>query len=451
MRTSQGISLLAIVIFVLLTFTYSAQIQALAKYGYAYLGFTRSELRIHVVDINANSTMLYQFSLPPETQTTELIYSSPTGEWIAFILEVDRQNNTQLVYLINLATGETRTITKGYLPDWKREIGFTAPPQRLAWSPDGRFMAFTLSPKDPKDKPLTQTYLYNLAENTLTGFTSQQQNDYRFAWSSDSQDLAIFSGVCTAGPSCQLALRIVEVSTGQVKSQLDITGLYQGSSVIGSTLCRLAWSPNKKFISFSAGCNSTTGNTPKELYLWEIEAERYIKVTQFTSGKLGFQYIWADYIPFWQSDSDLLFGMRLVTGQNSIYATYHYQVENQHLNQIATVAIEEWAYNLSEGIVIYRQVSQEGWAVPEAILSLESLDDLAVSLSSVPLSDPGCRLSWSPDGQWFAYFKGYPCSPFGRNLIILSSDNQTVRHYTLQPNTIDGELFTTPIGWLRMR
>lgn len=120
----------------------------------------------------------------------------------------------------------------------------------FAWSPDGRFIAFTLrepaAEEDPsvagKDLPYTRLGIVDVARHTTSLITGRDFDVQELAWSADGRELALVVAP-TPSPEDQyrLGLVVVDRQTGKITRRLSENVAFAGL---------LRWSPDGSLITF---------------------------------------------------------------------------------------------------------------------------------------------------------------------------------------------------------
>ena len=173
---------------------------------------------------------------------------SPDGKSLAFLStrgegSAGAAGATSQIYRLGAASGagagapERLTSVPGEVDDF-------------AWSPDGRFIAFTARPPNIEEDPIvvgrnaqpTRLGILNVAERTTSLLTGDGLDVQALAWSPDGSEIAL---VAAPGPrpedQIRLGLIVVSPSTGSVVRRLsENVGMAGG----------LRWSPDGRLITF---------------------------------------------------------------------------------------------------------------------------------------------------------------------------------------------------------
>ncbi len=99
-------------------------------------------------------------------------YPSPDGAWIAY------DDNNRDLWVLNVATGEARRISEN-----REGIG------DMAWSPDGRWLAFTMRAMNS----FGQIKLYSVEDGTTVPLTSDRVNSFSVAWDPNGEFIYFLS------------------------------------------------------------------------------------------------------------------------------------------------------------------------------------------------------------------------------------------------------------------
>jgi Tol biopolymer transport system component/DNA-binding winged helix-turn-helix (wHTH) protein len=184
---------------------------------------------------------------------------SPSGRYIAFLRQSEEGSG---IYIVPALGGTERKLTKAdnYIPT---EFN----PLRLAWHPEGEFLAVA-----ERSSPAEPFSIFLLSAETgekrrLTQPPAQYFGDWNPAFSPDGKTLAFTRGV----NGVSLDIHVVPVSGGEPR-RLTFDGAHKKS---------LAWTPDGREIVFS----SSRGGSVNTAMLWKIPAaggtpERLIGVGQ---------------------------------------------------------------------------------------------------------------------------------------------------------------------------
>lgn len=115
---------------------------------------------------------------------------SPNGEWLAYHTGSYKQPPYDLtLHLYNISNGGTRTIAAVISPDYleyqltSSQMSFILGIKSLAWSPDGRFLAFAAQIGGPS----SDLYLYDLEEDTMHRLSDEIYNIFKVEWSPEGK------------------------------------------------------------------------------------------------------------------------------------------------------------------------------------------------------------------------------------------------------------------------
>lgn len=143
------------------------------------------------------------YPLTPDTTFFNAYAWSPDGQWLAYIGKVTQDGKTSAeVFAVDPSFGAfpnqwTRFMVAG---DGAVRIGGQSPTHGLSWSPDGRKLAFWVTPYAGNGDPTpddgdAMVHIYDVASGRLTRYcglttTEHTPNPPRLVWSPDSQYVA---------------------------------------------------------------------------------------------------------------------------------------------------------------------------------------------------------------------------------------------------------------------
>ncbi len=152
-----------------------------------------------LVNIDAPEQM---YPLSPDTAFFNAYAWSPNGQWLVYVGEVSQNGKTSAeVFAVAPSFGAfpnqwTRFASTGSAV----RIGGQSPTHGLSWSPDGRKLAFWVTPYDGRGDPTPDDgeaaiHIYDVASGKLTRYcglttTEHTPNPPRLVWSPDARYLA---------------------------------------------------------------------------------------------------------------------------------------------------------------------------------------------------------------------------------------------------------------------
>jgi dipeptidyl aminopeptidase/acylaminoacyl peptidase len=222
---------------------------------------------------------------------------SPDGEWLAFVSDctakTDKPGQDQ-VFVWSKKTGEAKELTH-----------VTGGIDSLAWSPDGKSIAFLFVENATRSagalaamKPwagvigedgveIQRVGVVNIASGSFSQVTPATLHVYEFAWSPDSKHLAFVAANPPGENNWWVAqLYTQDLANAQPTSILDTTKV--SGSLHGLQIAVPRWSPNGKQIAFIGGLMSDQGATGGDLYLIPSEGGEPKDVTPGRAASVAF-------------------------------------------------------------------------------------------------------------------------------------------------------------------
>ncbi|MDX2160032.1 MAG: DPP IV N-terminal domain-containing protein [bacterium] len=194
----------------------------------------------YVVDVN--TTTIRQITSSLSLLPYHLPLWSPDSQRI--LLNYWRPNQGAGMYLVELATGSTRTLTG------EIETG-----SDLAWSPDSAHIAFRANPN--RD---SEIYLLHVETNTIENLTDHAGNDFEPAWSPDGRQIAFTSNRDGRGE-----IYVMNADGSQVRRITAGGGWHP------------IWSPDGTRIAYMS---SRTGNNAYHVVNVDSSADQFVIDTQ---------------------------------------------------------------------------------------------------------------------------------------------------------------------------
>jgi len=424
-----------------------------ASYVFSYIALDDSGIA-EVVSINpvtkASSTAQMQlFPIDTRVHVEYPSWVSPSGEWMT--LQYYTSQTSGAIRLINLRSGEIRDIAPGGV---NLEMGKeTQPDQVEAWSPNARYLAFSIfSPNDPATN--MRAYLYDVISKTLVKLNVHQTESLRFAWSSDSSQLAVEGQSNDFTTNYSTSIDILDVKTNTLNlsipnlGQIDITAL-----------CNLKWSPDGRYIAFISGCDPSDLFIDHEVFVWDTQIKKSIQVTTLAASILTNSLaIESTYYLYWLKTNQLLVGQSIRSthvGNSSVTTlTIIYDTSKAISTFYNTGKVQALSVNSITGKLVMSIIPayDSDFNPVSSQIKLGNLDE-NVSISGVTLVD-GNQFSWSPDGQFLVYQE----TGTNKFAFVDVSTNKPSISYTFDDSTIKTSLPTPengnpqqitilPIGW----
>ncbi|MBN2304025.1 MAG: hypothetical protein JXQ72_06085 [Anaerolineae bacterium] len=427
-----------------------------ASFEYAFATQQGSDIYIHLINgaEPPGYTARHAFSVPDYHRLAEAS-ASPDGRQIAFGFFAGGMG-IKKIYVLDVQTGTTAEI--GPFTPWFDDIGELVEPfAPYVWSPDSTRLAFIGGEQDQHG--LSTIYLYSTAGQTVTTLTGDGGTHSRIAWSPDGHYLASLGGSadCTDA-ACDVTLDIWDTVDLALTTRVDLRPYLQLPIPPRTAACYFEWSPDNAYLSFMMGCD-VLSRFFFDMYVLDVSHETITRLTQFAQART----LWDNQVQFsatfstvWHDARTLLIGAAarvtfpdpgvdaIRTGQTAAYAAPDWD----ETVLTSTVAVE-WALNPVSGQLAYRAAEY----LPDNPYAPQSVHVQIATLNGGELiphhqAPTGCGLDWSPDGTALAYgnytFPGSHCLGL-EGFTLVDAGTGTI---TTVPRPQD--VTAHPVGWIRV-
>jgi hypothetical protein len=384
------------------------------------------------------------------------VASSVGNEWIAIGV---RSGPDYTLRLVHTTTFETRDIASHFI--FALLPGTLAGPQQeFLWSSDGRFLVWNIF--QPGSPPQAVTMLYNVQTDTVSTLIDEAAQPSRLSWSNDGRQLAVVMTQCDQ--VCSASIDIFDPYQQVRTRSFAITPPIIGAAALQTGVCHLNWSPDDRYLTFMAVCDTSAYASPKELFLLELETAQLTQLTDFTTSDAAAEPgipVFANYTPVWLDDSIIL--ISVIYGiEETRSETLQYHISTHTQTQISSQFVTDWAFNRSSASLAYQSLdasvnintyeTRRREMLPVDLTSIEQTEHASASVYQPTVRGDlpaGCDLRWSPDGALLAYSvprAGACGSPVTGFVFVREEDGTT---FTYTPDFSTSEPFIMlPIGWV---
>lgn len=417
------------------------------EYRYAYWSQDNGYglVRIYTVDPHDPAAVLNltNFTMPYNIPVYSVI-PSPDGQWIVVIPGPNNLPNP-IIRLLNVATLEMRDIAANLSfthDDWSATA---VRHQRIVWSPDSRYLAFNSYQEESRD-----TYLYSVAEDSVTNLTSDSASESRLAWSNDNSQLAIAFEDCASYSECTAKIKVLSIPEAIPLSEVIVN--QGGGALFDTALCQMSWSPDNQLIAFASICERSLVGSVKEVYIFDPAQQALTRITNYTlTGSVPetspFLLRAGEYYLAWYDAQTLLIGAAFADSDDKAlnFQTAAYHVATSSLSVLSnTEMAQEWAWNSASHQFAFRTTSAPDELQNATIKTARLAND---TLEVSQTSDGGCYLSWSPDGRFLGYTnRGIPageCRESMQDLVFVDTQTGATSFHSVDSN----ESYES-IGWI---
>lgn len=390
-------------------------------------------------------------------------FLSPSREWVTILSsneEYPNQNSIELLYLINLKSGESISLDANIaFPHdlFDREFLIHAGDfskyqdrsQQVAWSSDSSFVAYIAD----KDNGTNEVHIYKLNERTNVILSN---NDARFDRIFALNEPGTFATITQECNTCEASLEIYDISSLEKLNSYSIGHI----PVEQFGVCGLEASPDNQYVAFTQDCVYTyfALETRKDIFLINLPMSSLESVTEFTLDGIhppeappSISYRFGVYRSEWLSDNSLLIGATFLENsvdniQSQILA---YDPETDMLTVVLdNIMAQEWAIRNSNIAFVNVEIAQIAYQyeIVNAQVNIAQIDNDQMNITHD--FQGGCYLDWSNDGQMLAFgrssTKEYSDCLLNPTQIVFAnvSDGSEVA-YDLQPYKR-----IIPLGWV---
>ena len=380
-----------------------------SSFYYAYIANpTPSNYQLLRVDpLNPGATFSAQTLPTPAGHVLEVAKPSPNGGLLALVWG---GQGSRIVQIVDALNGDLITSVPG-----KNYANGLPIREQIVWSANSQFLAFNVEHLNSR---FVETNIYNTQLDQLfyVGYDPETRPPQRLAWSPDSSLLAIGVTHCVDA-HCESDVDFLS-RTEFRKATFAVADV----AYIDGNACEMGWSPDSQFFSYLAVCDELSAVHVHDLFVWNRRLEAVQSVTQLTSPRPieSLQYFDSRTDYSWVDTQTIMLGYFTVEfAMRTGYLPDTFETGTQ-LVDVTTLAstrlAADAAYEISPNpvfsTVAYRAetiaLANEGdkaftVALADAEVRIVTLTDqnLDVQLSA----PPGCKLSWSPDGQLLAYVR----------------------------------------------
>jgi WD40 repeat protein len=430
-------------------------VQSQDAWQYAYITDDGQGDTLWLVDPTSLQTTHYP--IPNADSWLAHASSSPDGTYVLLWFEENpfryrssKVNETSVLRLLNLQTGETRDIARLPYSDASESLSFGAAYNLVPlWSPDSRYISH-------------QDRVYDV----LTGGSfSLDTAPLVRAWSPDSTMLAVGQVLCHENVCYKIALSAFHVP--------DMTLVQSGSTEGWYDICDLNWSPDQTSIAFEVRCSYWNSGLfgYGEVMAWNLETNAITPLTDYTMSPQEYYELrgtWPDgavkYSTLWVNTQSLLVSVFHSTAMGSpngglmpdpatfIVETALYHFPNGHDTIVSGEYVNAWASNPIHEQIAYQietsALDETGDLVyRNGRTEIATFDGIHFDVEQTLPS--GCFLAWSPDGEWLAFTGAdsddsswYNCdNPTTLDFAVVDG-SVALRTYPLPDNAL-------PVGWVQ--
>jgi Tol biopolymer transport system component len=347
---------------------------------------------------------------------------NPTGKYLAWIDYITGPMYPGILYVANLDTEETYTVTLQATGDPIDQI--------LQWSPDGTMLTFCEASEE-QDNIATFRVLFTktMQEKELDAEISKPLCGAQ-SWSFDSKYLAIVNGT---------EIMTYQMPEGQQIWKSNLSNALPGTT---SLLCNLSWSSDSSKLAFATGC--AEGRSPffqedwHEVYIVSPNNDSITQATEIMRVEdIGLSY--AQMEPIWSVNGDLvtIFSYKPsfsnptkdeIDGRDGFV---EYDISTDMIKQrnevvfLPIATYRERVVRSSSGDIVWHSI--RGWEFAEFTNSFNYIGPANFNIPA------GCWPVWQPTGAKFAFTSSDDvsnCSGDDRDVYVVTLETEEVVNIT---------------------
>jgi|GEM_PF-1593459 len=417
------------------------------SYQVAYITTTLGGVsELYLVDAVQATVSAHHVVDVPKGKTISEVFSD-NNNWVG--LQFERGQIDLSVALLNIKTGQIRSLIDGWFAFSNYSFSTLDRQENFNWSPDGKTLAFTGMQGDG----VSRAYLYSLATQKVRMIDAGIAEVFQIVWASDSQKVVVEGETChTDYNDCSYKIVTIRASDQVIANRIDILSTAPASLGNEAAFCNLSLSPDQRYVSYVSGCDSTSPETEKEVYLWDIKNQSLQKITAFTElplkslrGGVG-----AEYDTYWYNSNELLISVEVSID----YVLYNeldlYLIAQKTTKIIASPSVTSLAVNPVSGVIVLSNSHYSPSIRDDARTLTVDQIDLEGKLTQLMTMPVSCSAQWSDDGLMLlsAEIAQSGCPRFPQRLRFFASSWLNSETYMLLPENPQTPELVQYAGWV---
>lgn len=440
----------------------TANAQHIYRYGYIVIDGTNERVSLFAVDpYNSASQIVMNIDvLKPSEAALRNAIPSPDGHWIALPY---RTNEEDVIYMLNTQTQAIFQVARGWLANVVSAGIPTDTDQRFVWSPDSRYIAFSLADKSGA----ISLYMFQVTDQKQTQIAVASSHYPRIAWSADSTLLVVETSACDRS-ECRVNISAIDVASKQAlttaldafhPASVNLRDFHNAEP--DKMICQLTVSPNKDLVAFVSICpGSRIIGSRQEVYLWKIGSNHPVQITHYTENLISKGTVaipQAFYTLYW-SAKRLLIGAIYGGGKDG-FSTESVAISTITLDQMpfSDHAIKFAANTGQEALFVILESDVESYYTApkkQVMGSLQmsgALEKMNIqTLEAFPDHQSAlCDITIAPDAQFIAYTQRAESRCSGRaerlTMVSISAREKMIFNFPMFASVYDRVI---PLGWL---